>query len=394
MHNSTSSPSFLRLHRQAALKRLESPFVYHTGRDELYEIDEAAESFLVSCDGTLARKEKAAEDKFVAYCIDEGLIEILSQPELKPIRIDRSPVPSLRYLELQLTSRCNLKCRHCYLGIPNQNFLPLDAALGIVREFSSNGGLRLLISGGEPLAYPYLEDFIRQTADLRVRRVILTNGTLIDNENIKWLTVDNIQFSLDGWRTGHDRIRGEGSFDKTLRGIYAAREAGVPVSIATMIHSGNLKEFERLRLFAEEIEATEWGIDVPCVAGSLIKNTDLVVSTEDAVPLMKYSYGGGYHGSSDGFACGRHLITVLPTGIAVKCGFYADAPLGDARSGLMECWQRLEHIPLDNLECKGCPVIEDCAGGCRFRAPRPLAPDPVMCALHGQNSEPSLRHST
>jgi hypothetical protein len=28
-------------------------------------------------------------------------------------------------------------------------------------------------------------------------------------------------------------------------------------------------------------------------------------------------------------------------------------------------------------------VLADCAGGCRFRAPHALAPDPVMCALYG-----------
>jgi len=393
MDDSMRSPSFMRLHHQAALKRLERPFVYHTGRDEIYEIDEAAESFLVSCDGTLAWEDTAAEGEFVAYCLEEGLLEILSKPEYTPVCVDRAPVPSLRYLELQLTSRCNLKCRHCYLGPPQQGVLPLDAALGIAGEFSSHGGLRLLISGGEPLAYPYLDEFIRQTADLRARRVVLTNGTLINEENIRRLTVENIQFSLDGWRAGNDRVRGEGSFEKTLRGIYAAREAGRAVSIATMIHRGNLKEFDRLRRFAEEIEATEWGIDVPCVAGSLVKNTDLIVSNEEAVPFMKYAYGGGYHGSSDGFACGHHLMTVLPTGRAVKCGFYSDAPLGDAREGLMACWGSLRHVPLETLECRGCPVVEECAGGCRFRAPHPLAPDPVMCALHGMSRDPSCRHS-
>ncbi|MGA1797052.1 MAG: radical SAM protein, partial [bacterium] len=238
----------------------------------------------------------------------------------------------------------------------------------------------------EPLCCPHIEEFIEKTADLKVRRVSLTNGTLIATENIRRLAVENIQFSLDGWREGHDLVRGKGSFDKALQGIYAAREAGIPVSIATMIHRGNLKEFDRLRRFAEEIEATEWGIDVPCVAGSLVHNTNLIVPYEQAVPFMRYSYGGGYHGSSDGFACGHHLMTVLPTGRAVKCGFYADAPLGDAREGLMACWGRLRHVPLETLECRSCPVVEECAGGCRFRAPHPLAPDPVMCILHGRGS--------
>jgi radical SAM protein with 4Fe4S-binding SPASM domain len=76
-------------------------------------------------------------------------------------------------------------------------------------------------------------------------------------------------------------------------------------------------------------------------------------------------------------------MTVLPTGKAVKCGFYEDKPLGDARMGLLSCWLNMEHIPLAALECKDCPVLEECAGGCRFRAERPLAPDKAMCARYG-----------
>jgi radical SAM protein with 4Fe4S-binding SPASM domain len=383
VNNQNRPQIFLRLHPQAALKRLEAPYIYHIGRDELYDIDEKAEAFLALCDGTLKRNEIESESEFVEYCLEEGLLESLSYPDQIYVSIDRSPVPSLRYLELQLLHRCNLKCRHCYLGPPRQDELSLHDALKITREFVSNGGLRLLISGGEPLLYPYLKDFLKETSGLKLRRVLLTNGTLITEENISWLHVENIQFSLDGWREGHDLLRGKGTFDQTIQGIRLARNTGIPISIATMIHQGNLNEFERIRSFTEEIGATEWGIDVLCVAGSLKYNRDLIVPYKQAAPFMKYAYGGGYHGLSDGFACGRHLMTVLPTGKAVKCGFYENSPLGDARKNLIASWLKLKHISLEDLECRGCPVINDCAGGCRFRASNPLAPDPVMCYFYG-----------
>ena len=175
------------------------------------------------------------------------------------------------------------------------------------------------------------------------------------------------------------------AFAGVMAGIRAARGEGIPVSIATMIHSGNLDEFDQLRRFTEEIDAVEWGIDILCMAGALEQNRDLAVSYEVAAPLMEHARGGGYHGPSDGFACGRHLMTVTPAGKALKCGFYEDKPLGDARLGLRSCWQRLEHIPLTALECKGCPVLDKCAGGCRFRADHRLAPDKAMCAVYGIN---------
>ncbi len=386
MKNKDWHSSYLRLHPDAALKRLEAPFVYHIARDELYEIDEPALAFLARCDGTQRGEELTEDGSFVAYCLKEGLLELLPRSSPAAVTINEPVNPSLRYLELQLTGRCNLQCSHCYRGPATAEDMALAPALRIAREFSSLGGLRLMISGGEPLLYPHLREFIAETAGLKLRRVVLSNGTLIEPGIAAWLTVEEIQFSLDGWEKGHDLLRGKGAFERTLKGVYAAKEAGIPVSFATMIHRGNLDEFGQMRGFMERIGAVEWGIDLPVATGALALHRSLLVSHEEAAPLMAFSYGGGYHGSSDGYACGRHLLTVLPGGQAVKCGFYGHKPLGDARRSLKDCWLRLEHIPLSRLECGGCAVLAECAGGCRFRAPGPLASDPFMCALYGQTA--------
>lgn len=383
--------AYLRLHPQVALKRLEQPCLYHCGSDELYELDETALTFLARCNGARRGGELTTDGAFVSYCLDEGLLEALPHPDPAPLSITISScqTPSLRYLELQLTHRCNLRCRHCYLGPPRPEELALADALAITREFAAHGGLRLLISGGEPLLYPALREFIEETRGLKLRRVLLTNGILLAAATMRWLQVEEVQVSLDGWRRGHDWLRGEGSFDHTRRGLAAVREAGIPLSIATMVHRENIDEFDRLERFTREINAREWGVDLLCPAGSLLDHPQLLVSPAQGVPLLQRAYGGGYHGASDGFACGCHLLTVLPSGQAVKCGFYADESLGDARSGLLACWRRLSHIPLTALACHDCPVLADCAGGCRFRAGAPLAPDPVMCALHGVSPPPA-----
>jgi radical SAM protein with 4Fe4S-binding SPASM domain len=368
-----------------ALKNLEQPYLYHINNDELYELNDAGRDFLLRCDGSTRGRDLTSDERFVKFCLKEGLLERLPQPDIIANRAGNGPIPSLRYLELQLLRQCNLACRHCYLGPSRSDEIALDDALSIARQFEEMGGIRLLISGGEPLLYPHLREFVELTNKLKIRRILLTNGTLITAENAPWLRVEEIQFSLDGWHRGHDMLRGTGAFVRVMAGIRAARQEGIPVSIATMIHSGNLDEFDQLRRFTEEIDAVEWGIDILCMAGSLEQNRDMTVPYEVAAPLMEYARGGGYHGSSDGFACGRHLMTVMPTGTALKCGFYEDAPLGDARSGLLSCWQSLGHISLAELECTGCPVLEECAGGCRFRADHPLGPDRAMCAYYGIN---------
>ena len=311
------------------------------------------------------------------------ILEGHQQPVPTTVTVDYGLKPSLRYLELHLLHKCNLNCRHCYLGPLQPIEMLVDDAVDITRQFSDSGGLRLLISGGEPLLYKDLKTYVEQTKALKIRRVLFTNGILINSKNISWLDVDEIQFSLDGWEKGHEQLRGRGTFEPTLHGIHMASASGIPISISTMIHRYNLNEFDRIRDFIEEINAVEWGVDVMCVSGSLLKNRELTVPYETAARYLKYAFGGGYHGSSEGFTCGRHMMTVLPDNQAVKCGFYADRPLGDARKSLKQCWLNMNHVPLYQLECKGCAVIEECRGGCRFRAPHPLAPDPAMCSFYG-----------
>jgi radical SAM protein with 4Fe4S-binding SPASM domain len=376
--------AYLRLHPKAALKKLEQCFVYHTGRDELYEVDERAEAFVLRCNGTSRGEQLTSDGAFVEYCLEEGLLEAREQPDPTEVSLDRGVSPSLRYLELHLSHRCNLKCRHCYLGASRENELPLAEALSVTEQFSENGGLRLLISGGEPLLYKDLRAYIAQTKELKIRRVLFTNGTLIRSENLSWLTVDEIQFSLDGWVKGHELLRGKGTFERTMKGIHAAKDAGIPISFSTMIHRKNLDEFDRMRDFITKMDAVEWGIDMPSVTGALEDHRDLTVPIEQATPFLEYAYGGGYHGSSAGYGCGRHLMAVMPDGQAVKCGFYRDKPLGNTGNmSLMACWMKMEPVPLDRLECRNCSAVDTCRGGCRFRAPHPLAPDPVMCGLYG-----------
>jgi hypothetical protein len=111
----------------------------------------------------------------------------------------------------------------CYLGPPCPERLRLEEAVGITREFAARGGLRLLISGGEPLLYPELPAFLNQTRDLGIRRILLTNGTLLTPENARRLQVEEAG-QPDGWRRV---MRPPGRWDdQTFR---VSRPSGKPV---------------------------------------------------------------------------------------------------------------------------------------------------------------------
>jgi len=365
------------------LKQLESPYLYDIAKDELYELDQGGFDFLKKCDGRHLLSGLPVDKDFLEFCLKEGLVVTGTSTDERPFILRPSPVPSLRYLELQLTRRCNLKCKHCYLGTPSEVDLSLSQVVATLKEFEEIQGLRVLFSGGEPLLYPELRNLNKRLPQFALRKVLLTNGTLITEENQDlWSHFDEIQVSLDGLKEGHEALRGPGTFDLAVRGIDIATKKGVPISIATMVHRYNLKEFDGLARWVERQQVVEWNIDVPCKAGRLSENSDFLVAPEEGAPFLEYATGGSYHGSGEPFACGYHLCAVTPEGDVLKCGFFQDR-LGSLKEGLEVSWKRSKHIPLSELQCAPCSHLSDCKGGCRFRATSPLGKDPVMCAFYG-----------
>jgi len=368
-----------------ALKHLERPYLYDIRRDELYELDKKGFDFLKKCDGTHLLSELPVDKDFLETCLKEKLLVIGPRTNHRHFNLNlrASPVPSLRYLELQLTTRCNLRCKHCYLGELKKADLPLSQVLSVLAEFEQIQGIRVLFSGGEPLLYPDLAALNEALPRYALRKVLLTNGTLIAEKNHPdWCHFDEIQFSVDGLKEGHESLRGTGTFDQAVHGIEIAREKGVPISVATMVHRHNLNEFDAMAKWIEELGVVEWNIDVPCAAGRLLKNPDFLVTPEQGASFLKYATGGSYHSTDEPFACGYHLCTITAEGDVLKCGFFKETPLGALKEGLEVCWERIRPIPLSQLECASCPHLSDCKGGCRFRAANPLGKDPVMCALY------------
>ncbi len=359
--------SYFTLSPQCTLKALEKPYLYDIENDELYELNKDAFEFLIKCSQGESPEVREEDDSFIQYCLNENLIKISQYPSIRDLNIHQSPIPSLRYLELQITDRCNLSCRHCYLGESSKRDLNFEIIRKVLKEFEEIQGLRLLISGGEPLLYPHfweLNDILR---DYAFRSILLSNGTLINEEVARSLKVHEVQLSLDGMREGHEILRGKDTFEKVIRVIDILKENNIQVSIATMIHRANLKEFDELFSLISSKDIKEWNVDIPCVSGRFEENRELWVPPHEGGKYLRYGYGGGFHSSEKNATCGAHLCAIIKDGRVCKCGLFSNEPVGRIDEGLRVCWDRIPRISIEELKCD-CSQLEDCRGGCRFRA--------------------------
>lgn len=374
------------------LRKFESPCVYNIRKDELYELDEEAFLFLRKCNGRNKVSDmlmNGEHNETIDFMLDERMILITDGSECKNIKAPISPIPSLRYLLLNITNKCNLTCKHCYLGTSGN----LDMDTGVfekaVTQFEEIGGLKLMISGGEPLLHSGFWELMEILRSYELRVVVLSNGTLIDEAAAKKLSgcVDEVQVSIDGIRS-HDRLRGKGSYERSMRGISSLNRSGIPVSIATMIHKFNTGEFQEMEKLFSDMDIISWSVDVPCITGALAENQDYALFAKEAARYLKYGFGAGAHESTGDHTCGSHMCSVSPDGQVSKCGFFEDEPVGNVND-LPHAWEELcrNYLwALDKLDCHDCKLIHDCRGGCRFRAKQYngiFAPDPLMCHANG-----------
>ena len=359
------------LSKGSVLKWLETPSVYQLHQDELYELDDISFTFLKTCASQGGCQGNDRE--FIAYCLEENLLTEERISVRRPPLI-QAPLPSLRYLELQITDRCNLRCRHCYIGDKVPHELSVEQITAILKEFEEMQGLRLMITGGEPLLHSDFTALNEALPNFALRKVLFTNGLLLDKGLLDRLFVDEIQISIDGLEAAHDAIRGTGTFQKAVGAVRRAREHGFEVSVATMVHAKNLDDFEDMEKLFADLGIRDWTVDVPCNTGRLEENSEFQVSPAVGGKYLRYGYGAGLHAGEPGFGCGLHLSSVMADGTVTKCTFYADRPVGRIEDGLRECWKKMSPVSLKDLKCD-CEYLETCRGGCRYRAE--LIGDPI-----------------
>jgi radical SAM protein with 4Fe4S-binding SPASM domain len=130
-------------------------------------------------------------------------------------------------INLELTHRCNLRCRMCGVwGKENASHLPeltLEDYNELFAQMKGLGVHLVTLAGGEPFIRNDLFDIIKAAKIQGLTCNLFSNGTLIDRLKIGRLfesRVDKIIVSIDGIGPVHDDIRGvPGSFGRAMEAL-------------------------------------------------------------------------------------------------------------------------------------------------------------------------------
>jgi radical SAM protein with 4Fe4S-binding SPASM domain len=196
-----------------------------------------------------------------------------------------------------ITTKCNLKCKHCYSESVDQaasDELSTKEAFRLIDDLSDWGIGLLIVDGGEPLCREDLLNVVKYASAKGIRTTIGSNGTLIDETRARKLLdagVMSVAISIDGANAQtHDSFRGvSGSFEQALKGVEACRNAGLPFQFNMVIRKQTLSQVEdMLRLAVESRANAAEFFDLVAAGRAKQECKDDVLSNNERKQIMEW----------------------------------------------------------------------------------------------------------
>jgi pyrroloquinoline quinone biosynthesis protein E len=307
-------------------------------------------------------------------------------------------------LVAELTYRCPLRCVYCSNPLDYARHRDgLDTAdwLRVFREAEDLGVVQLNLTGGEPLVRDDLEALIEGARALDLYTNLITSGIPLTRERLagfKRLGLDNVQVSIqDVVAESSDHFAGLRSFDRKLEVMRWVKELGLPLTMNTVLHRGNLDRVPQVIALAESLEVDRLELANTQYLGWALTNRRSLLPTREQLTRAKGVAAAARErlkgrmevlfvvpdyftdlpkACMDGW--GRRFIVVTPDGLALPCHAahtlpglewenVRDRPLGEIwhdsagfRAFRGEDWMR--------EPCRSCDRRAIDFGGCRCQA--------------------------
>ena len=159
---------------------------------------------------------------------------------------------------LIVNNRCNFRCKYCFGGYHGRREADytLEEIKYIIDEVYRMGARYLNIHGGETLLRDDIGEIVSYIKSKGMYCCLITNGSLLDKKIDDVRNVDNLTISLDGCKENNDQVRGEGTFEKALRGIELAIQEKIPLRVSATLTRYTMGDVDYLANLAKELGFT------------------------------------------------------------------------------------------------------------------------------------------
>jgi cyclic pyranopterin phosphate synthase len=261
----------------------------------------------------------------------------------------------ITYVRISVTDRCDLRCRYCMAErmqfLPRRDILSLEEIAALADVFIGRGVRKIRLTGGEPLVRRGILD-LAATIGRRIgsgleELTMTTNATRLEHfaAGLYDAGIRRLNVSLDSLRADRfAHVTRGGDLPQVLRGIAAARSAGLAIKINTVALAGinedeiadllrwcageghDLTLIETMPLGEVEEDRTEHYLPLDRVRRDLEQSFDLTPSLRrTGGPARYYEVGGlGIRLGlitplTNNFCDGCNRIRVAATGTVYGC---------------------------------------------------------------------------
>ncbi len=152
----------------------------------------------------------------------------------------------------ELTRRCILRCRHCYLAethnikkVKLEDELKTEEIVRILKEFKKAGTIFVNFTGGEPVLREDIVEIILKALKLNFYVKLFSSLYPVTKNLLEKLYkagLNEIDVSLYGNKKTHNFITQTDSFEKTVANILEAKRLGFKINIKTPLMDLNYKD--------------------------------------------------------------------------------------------------------------------------------------------------------
>ncbi|MBN1841566.1 MAG: radical SAM protein [Deltaproteobacteria bacterium] len=256
-----------------------------------------------------------------------------------------------RNIFFHILTRCNLRCRHCYIN-PEQHgrqTLPVETIekwlKALLREEKASN---LILIGGEPTLHPDLDLCIKAARKMGYASITVDTNGFFFNRILDKVTPEELDYfsvGLDGsCEEVNALIRGKGSYDKCLAGMREALTKNFKVSVIYTVNQLNIRDVKNMPSLLRTLGIDRFFIQVVGIRGKSAQDKEhsLQLTREqwvDVVPAVAadaarlgihVTYPKVFLEKSECFECAALVAEnffIFPNGRVYQCPLCEDFPL-------------------------------------------------------------------
>ena len=290
----------------------------------------------------------------------------------------------LQRICIEVTYRCNERCKHCYVFDEKKlvdEELSVEQYFKLFDDLFKMGTLHITFTGGDPSQRQDFTKILRGAVERGFVVTIFTNGTGYSKntlDEIISIRPAMIGFSVySGIPEEHDEITGiKGSFKKTLATLKKVKSTGIMITVKTPVMAPTLNGLPAIKALCKELDVrSEISYFICATNHGNISPTKLRLgSVEKYKQVMQLNRDENFF---DDFqprdihdkicGAGRISLSVNPYGEVFPCNGFSyrlgnikDTPISEIWNG--EALHNLYQLKFENLgdKCVNCQWRDDC----------------------------------